>query len=130
VWFPFIDEAEVPETVGASFDDLPRAIRSASRRVSTELKTARFDVDADGRPTSSDVVEAVQDATIAQLKFWADTGDENGAGAQSGGGSILSVSLPGGSGVVDARTKQEARVSPEVSEILRGCPGIDWEVQY
>jgi len=130
MWFPFLDEPDVPEHVAEEFDDLEASIREASHRVRSALKTARFDVDGDSRPTDPDVIDAIQDATLAQLAFWAETGDSTGAGAQIGGGSILSVSLPGGGGTTDARTKQEAREAPAVDEILRSCPGIVWEVGY
>lgn len=116
MWFPFL--------VGDSAE-----IRAASYRVRDELKTARFDVDQDGKPTDPVVLKAIEDATTAQLAFWAETGDSTGAVAQSGGGSILSVRLPGGS-ATDVRSKQDARTAPAVAEILRSCPGITWAVMY
>lgn len=130
MWFPFLAEAEVHASLAAAFDDLTAAIRSASYRVRDELSTARFDVGQDGYPTDSDVVQAIMDATLAQLTFWAETGDITGAGVQSGGGSILSVSLPGGSGTTDYASKQAARTAPAVGEVLRGCEAIDWAVTY
>jgi len=130
VWFPYAEETDVPAAVAVEFDDVATSLRTASYRVRDALKTARFEVDGDGKPTDTHVVEAIKDATIAQLSFWAETGDASGAGAQLGGGSILSVSLPGGSGAADARAKQEAREAPAVDDILRSCPGIDWAVQY
>lgn len=130
MWFPYATEDKVPASVAAELEDVGFALRTASYRVRAALQTARFDVDAEGRPTDAEVQTAITDATLAQLAFWAETGDTTGAGAQIGGGSILSVSLPGGSGTTDARTKQEAREAPAVDEILRSCPGIDWEVGY
>lgn len=130
VWFPFVTAADVPAAIADALDDVETAVRNASHQVRGELKTARFDVGADGKPTDADVAAAIKDATIAQLQFWAGTGDESGAVAQTGGGSILSVSLPGGGGALDARAKQEARNAPAVAEILRACPGIGWAVTY
>ncbi|WP_295035438.1 hypothetical protein [uncultured Microbacterium sp.] len=130
MWFPFATEADVPDAVADEFVDVQAALSEASARIRAALKTARFEVDSEMSPTDPAVADAIRQATLAQLAFWADTGDSTGAGAQLGGGSILSVSLPGGSGAVDARTKQEAREAPAVDDILRSCPGIDWAVQY
>lgn len=129
MWFPYLQEADVPGTIGDDFPDLKQSIRMASYRVRDELKTARFEVAADGRPVDQQVADAIKDATLAQLTYWGETGDESGAVAGGSGGSILSVTLPGG-GAQSAATKQEARTAPAVAEILRSCPGIDWAVQY
>ena len=130
MWFPYAEAADVPASVAEEFDDVAFTLRTASYAIRSSLKTARFDTDADGRPTDSDVEACIKDATLALMAFWAETGDSTGAGAQNGGGSILSVSLPGGSGTTDARSKQDARDAPAVEEILRSCPGIDWAVSY
>ena len=130
MWFPFLIPADVPDAVAAAFDDVADAIRDASYRVRSELSTARFAVDQDGSPVDEHVREAIKDATKAQLRFWADTGDSTGAAAQNGGGSILSVSLPGGSGTTSVTEKQDARTAPAVTEILHATPGIDWSVVY
>lgn len=131
VWFPFISTSDVSDGVAAAFDDLDQAIRNASYRVLDELRTASFEVrTSDGQPVDPTVTDAIIDATKAQLGFWAETGDESGAGAQNGGGSILSVSLPGGSGTTSVTAKQEARMAPAVAEILRAAPGITWGVAY
>lgn len=127
MWFPFLTEAGLPAELSALGD---AGIRAASYRVRDELNTARFDVDQEGNPTDPDVKEAIKDATLAQLAFFAETGDMTGAAAQNGGGSILSVTMPGGAGTTDVRAKQDARTAPAVSEILRGCPGIEWAVGY
>ncbi|WDH77928.1 hypothetical protein PTQ19_10380 [Microbacterium esteraromaticum] len=130
VWFPYAEPSDVPASVDEEFDDVAFTLRAASYAIRASLKTARFAVDSEGKPTDDDVAAAIKDATVALLAFWAETGDATGAGAQSGGGSILSVSLPGGSGTTDARAKQDARDAPAVEEILRSCPGIDWSVMY
>ncbi|MBW1639233.1 hypothetical protein G3H63_09130 [Microbacterium resistens] len=129
-WFPYATKDDVPAHVAEELDDVETALRSASYRVRDALKTARFEVTEAGKPADTDVADAIRDATLAQVAFIAETGDETGAGAQMGGGSILSVSLPGGGGALDARAKQEARTAPAVDEILRSCDGIAWEVQY
>ncbi len=130
MWFPYAETADVPASVAEEFDDVEFTIRTASYAIRNALKTARFDIDADGRPVDAAVATSIKDATLALMAFWAETGDSTGAGAQNGGGSILSVSLPGGSGTTDARSKQDARDAPSVEEILRSCPGIDWAVMY
>lgn len=129
-WFPFLIASEVDPSLQAAFTDLDRSIREASYGVRDELTAATFAVDADGVPVDTDVKDAIMDATRAQLAFWAETGDDSGALAQVGGGSILSVTLPGGAGAKTAREKAEARRAPAVESILRSCPGIEWSVGY
>lgn len=131
VWFPYVEASEISSHVADAYDDIDLSIRAASARVRAELKTARFAVDhTTGKPVDENVIAAIEDATKAQLAFWVETGDETGAGAQVGGGSILSVSLPGGSGSSSATDKEAARVAPAVAEILRNAPGIEWSVSY
>lgn len=130
MWFPYANPEDVPVELTEEFDDIEVMLRTASYAIRSALKVARFEVDADGKPADADVAAAIKDATVALLAFWAETGNATGAGAQNGGGSILSVSLPGGSGTTDARAKQDARDAPAVEEILRSCPGIDWSVMY
>lgn len=134
MWFPFVEESDLTGDLEGAFADPARSIRNASYRVLDELRTATFEVhnggEHDGHPVAEHVGEAIKDATLAQLSFWAETGDESGAGAQNGGGSILSVSLPGGSGSTSLTDKREARIAPAVSEILRACPDIHWGVGY
>lgn len=130
MWFPFVTGGDLTGALSSAFDDVDAAIRLASYRVRDELRTARFAVGPDGHPSETAVEQAVKDATLAQLTFWADTGDVSGAATQIGGGSILSVSLPGGSGTTDLSQKQSARVAPAVADILRNCDGIEWAVTY
>lgn len=133
MWFPFVEVSEIGD-LAAAFEDPEQSTRNASYRVLDELRAASFDVHAagedEGRPVDPHVTAAIQDATKAQLAFWAETADESGAGAQNGGGSILSVSLPGGGGTTSLAAKQEARIAPAVAEILRVAPGIRWGVGY
>lgn len=129
-WFPYVTSDNLPDGMDAQFVDVDLAIKDASYRIRDALKSARFAVDSAGVPVDADVKTAIQDATIAQLAFWGETGDTTGAGAQTGGGSILSLSLPGGTGTLSAREKAEARDAPTVGDILRSCPGIDWNVGY
>lgn len=128
MWFPFV---QIHETRN---DETEQEIMLASYRVLDELKTARFVVHAtgpeEGQPVDPMVVDAIKLATIKQIDFWRETGNASGAATQMGGGSILSVTLPGGQGTTSAVEKQASRVSPEVTEILRACPGIRWEVGY
>lgn len=130
MWFPFLEVSDLSTTVQAALEDPESAVRDASYRVKAELATAIFEVDQDGNPTEQSVTDAIKDATRAQLAFWAETGDLTGAGAQIGGGSILSVSLPGGGGTTSLNAKRDARTAPAVTEILRNADGIVWDVQY
>ena len=133
MWFPFVEPSDLGELSGA-FSDAERTIRNASYRVRDELMTAAFDVHTGGehvgRPVDPAVADAIKDATLAQLAFWAETADETGAAVQNGGGSILSVSIPGGAGTTSLAAKRDARIAPAVADILRACPGIRWGVSY
>lgn len=128
MWFPFVDVHE------ARNEETEQELLLASYRVLDELKTARFEVHAhgpyEGLPVDPMVGDAIKLATIKQVEFWRETGNPSGAATQMGGGSILSVTLPGGQGTTSIAEKQASRVSPEVVEILRACPGIRWEVGY
>jgi hypothetical protein len=129
---PFLSVQEVPERLKDEFDDyadLTDVIRQASRVVRDELKTARF-ATVDGVAVDQLVIDALREATIAQMSWWSETGDISGAGVQLGGGGIGSVRLPGGNATNVARERRTARTAPEVAQILRDCEAIEWNVSY
>ncbi|TQJ60484.1 hypothetical protein FBY30_2752 [Arthrobacter sp. SLBN-83] len=47
-------------------------LRSASSRIRTETRSARYATDADGYPTDTALRQAFREAVCAQVKFWAD----------------------------------------------------------
>ena len=106
---------------------LMQASRMLDRQV---LRYCMYDVDTDGTPTHSLVVEAVRDAVCAQVAWWEEVGDPSGADAVGWGsvsiGSVnLGRSVTAVSGV-DAPARQicpaawDALLSPDLTpEIFR-----------
>lgn len=69
------DWSGLPPTANAT-----QLVRFASGLVRTATKTARYDVDADGAPTDTKVLEAFKDATCAQATLWQTAGINPAAG--------------------------------------------------
>lgn len=94
--------AQLADWVGDS-QDLPadpeqtRLLDRASTLVDSLLIEAVYDVDADGNPTSTDVADALADATCAQVEHWLESGDELGASGSWDQVAIGSVRLGRGS---------------------------------
>lgn len=95
-----------------------RLIRRASLHIDSLLTTAVYTVDEDGGPVDLPVIEALRDATCAQVAWWVETGDVTGASAQWQGVSAGSVSLTRGYKAGSSNTGQEARTAPEAIQIL------------
>lgn len=57
----------------------PSTMRKASDLISSVLIGAVYATDEDGNATHPTIVEALRDATCAQVEFWDETGDESGA---------------------------------------------------
>lgn len=55
----------------------------ASMQVDLILRGAVYDVNDQSMPTNVDVIQALQDATCAQIQWWDELGDTTGAGAAS-----------------------------------------------
>lgn len=92
-----------------------RLLARASRRVDILVRTAVYDVDATGAPTSPTVAEALSEATCAQAAWWLETQDESGARAQYQSVGIGSVNLTRASGGVD---QGDGTTSPAAVEVL------------
>lgn len=74
--------------------DARRMLIRASERIDDLLLTAVYDVDAVTlMPTDAKVIQALKDATCAQVAWWVETGDESGAAGAFQQVSIGSVSL-------------------------------------
>ncbi|MEU8950900.1 hypothetical protein [Streptomyces sp. NPDC048489] len=82
-----------------------RLLAQASRDVEDALLTAYYCTDADGMPTEPDVIEALRDATCAQVEYQQETGD-TGTGAA---GRWDSVSL----GPVSMSGRKDAPAGPQ-----------------
>lgn len=66
-----------------------RLLVRASRRVDGALLCAVYDVDATtGLPTKQTIVEALRDATLEQISYWLETGDDEGLA-----GSVVSAKI-------------------------------------
>ena len=90
--------------------DAERLLLRASELLDDTV-TAPFLVDEDGVPTDSAVAEALRDAACAQVRFWAETGEEHDIDGLAG----TAVSIGGVSGV------RPPVVAPQALRILRGA---------
>lgn len=102
-----------PLTDGTTTD---RALVAASLDIDTLLTTAVYGTDSDGKPTDTDVADALRQATIAQAQYAATVGDKANVGAgritQAQIGSIQ-FTRTGGRG-----TPAPGRYSPQAVQIL------------
>lgn len=81
---------------GVTAPDEPEATRvltRASERVDDALVSALYRTNTDGTPYDPDVVEALRNATCAQVIEWRRTGDEHGDAGQWQSVGIGSVNL-------------------------------------
>lgn len=81
---------------GVTVPDEPEATRvltRASERVDDALVSAIYRTNSDGTPYDPDVVEALRNATCAQVVEWLRTGDEHGDAGQWQSVGIGSVNL-------------------------------------
>lgn len=98
-------------------------LREASLVIDEALLGAIYDTDTAGMPTATTVVEALRDATCAQVAWWSETGDVSGAVAASpwtsvSAGSVsLSGRAPGGGSA--PRTPSGREIAPSALTHLR-----------
>ncbi|CAL9607327.1 hypothetical protein SUDANB95_05516 [Actinosynnema sp. ALI-1.44] len=72
-----------PGTVLPTGPEATRQLTRASARVDELLLTALYTTDTNGMPTKAAVVQALKDATCAQVVWWATgAGDETGAASR------------------------------------------------
>ncbi|MEV5086875.1 hypothetical protein AB0N18_02810 [Streptomyces griseoincarnatus] len=108
--------------------DIERLLARASEDVDAALVTAVYATDALGMPTDPRVIQALADATCAQVEYQQATGDDGtGAAGRWGSVSLGPVSLgdrrdgPTAAGDVD--------LAPRAHRTLRGAgllPGVIW----
>lgn len=107
-------------TEGDAPVNLAKLIGRASLHIDSMLRNAVYEADDDGYPVDLDILEALRDATLAQVAYWEETGDVSGAmsGAQSMG--IGSVNIGGIKSAGDTpQSKNESRHAPEAVNLLR-----------
>lgn len=75
-----------------------RLLTRASRKVDNAIRTAVYDVDGAGMPTDTEVADALREATLEQISWWLDNGDDEGTGIAVSSASIGSVALTKASG--------------------------------
>lgn len=101
----------------------------ASIEVERLTANAFYDTDPNGLPIENVIANAFRDATCAQVAYWCNTGDPDGAGAAVGAVAIGSVRLgagQGGAGQTSGGTG--SRTAPEALTILHNAGLITPEV--
>jgi hypothetical protein len=98
--------------------DIDRLLARASEDIDDALLTALYCTDSDGMPTEVDVIDALRDATCAQVEYQQETGDTGtGAAGRWDSVSLGPVSL---SGRKDASTgPQGVDLAPRAGRALR-----------
>lgn len=101
-------------------------LRRASRDVDSILKTAVYDTDEAGMPTSQPVKDLFAEMVAEQVAWFGELGDETGIVA-AGGGSIGQVTLPNvGGGRQGAR---QAILAPRAVSLARDSEFLEWRVE-
>ena len=110
--------------------DAERLLKRASEDIDAALVAAVYATDAAGMPTDPAVVQALADATCAQIEFQQETGDTGtGAAGRWGSVSLGPVSLsdrkdtPGGGGGGDVDLAPRAHRALRAAGLL---PGVIW----
>ncbi|UUN29430.1 hypothetical protein [Streptomyces sp. FIT100] len=109
-------------------EGVERLLARASEDVDAALLTACYAVDDDGDPTEQPVVEALRDATCAQIEWQLATGDDGtGAAGAWDSVSIGPVSLSGRKSGPPAASGVD--LAPRAHRALRRAgllPGVIW----
>jgi hypothetical protein len=98
--------------------DVDRRLKRASELLDACLSIAIYDVDATGMPTGTDIIDVFSRATCAQVAYWTETGDEQGAAAQWNRIQIGSVQLDRPLRAVSSE-EPAARLAPQARAILQ-----------
>ncbi|CAL9480234.1 hypothetical protein [Streptomyces sp. enrichment culture] len=108
--------------------DAERLLARASEDVDDALLTACYATDAAGMPTDPAIVQALADATCAQVEYQLATGDDGtGAAARWGAVSIGPVSLSDRRD--DGQSTDDVDLAPRAHRALRRAgllPGVIW----
>lgn len=114
----WLGEAPVPA-------DADRLLRSASRIIGSETKTAIYATDTDGYPTDTPLRDAFREATMEQVMFWADHNIKPWLGAAGVAPLAASKSIGGASvqystyvSTAEARANAAGVLGPDAWYIL------------
>ncbi|MFF5589728.1 head-tail connector protein [Streptomyces hygroscopicus] len=100
--------------------DVDQLLARATRMLEAQvLRLCWYEVDTDGMPTNSTVLEAIGRAVCAQVQWWGELGDSIGAaGVGWGSVGIGSVSLSR-SGSASGAASAAREVAPQVGDELQ-----------
>ncbi|MBL1100144.1 hypothetical protein [Streptomyces coffeae] len=101
-------------------EDADQLLARATRMLEAEvLRLCWYDVDTDGMPINTVVLEAIQRAVCAQVQWWGELGDSIGAaGVGWGSVGIGSVSLSR-SGSASGAASAAREIAPQVGDELQ-----------
>lgn len=97
--------------------DAERQLERASLLVDRATVAAVYDTDEAGTATDQDVLDALSDATCAQVEWWIETGDELGRTAGLTSAGIGSVNLSWG-GPGDSTGGSTSRLADRAVDVL------------
>ncbi|MET7933490.1 hypothetical protein [Streptomyces sp. NPDC005322] len=102
-------------------DDALQLLARATRMLEADvLRLCWYEVDADGMPTNSIVLGAIQRAVCAQVQWWGEVGDSIGAaGVGWGSVAIGSVNLSRSVTAVSGSDSAARQIAPQVGDELR-----------
>lgn len=102
--------------------DSPKLLADASKALDDALLTAVYDVDSDGMPTNTEVIDAFAEAVCAIVEWWGETGDPVGADGGWDSVSAGPVALSRGSGTSAAEPIAAGSLPPRAAAALRRLP--------
>jgi hypothetical protein len=100
----YASTADLADFAGADAvdEDSLRLLARASEEVDSLLLAAVYETTADGLPVDPTIADALKRATCAVVEWWAETGDETGAGRQFTESQIGTVRLKRADNAPDA----------------------------
>ena len=123
-----------PKTAPADAGDL---LQSASNLIRSETKRAIYATDSAGYPTDTQTRQAFRVATMAQVKFWADSkinpalgaaGVQPLAASKSIGGASIAYSVY--AATAEARANSAGALGPDAFFILEDAGLLDGPVRF
>ncbi|MDQ0854784.1 hypothetical protein QFZ79_002895 [Arthrobacter sp. V4I6] len=117
-------------------DDAGDLLRSASNLIRSETKRALYATDTDGYATDTEIRDAFRVATMAQVKFWADSLINPGLGAAGVQPLAASKSIGGASiaysvyaATAEARANSAGALGPDAFYILEDAGLLSGDVR-
>ena len=99
--------------------DTPRLLQRASDALDARLIGAYYAADVNGLPTDATQLQALNNATCAQVEYWLATGDELGLSEQYGIIKIGSVMLNKASRSTTSRPRAPVLCQRAIDELQR-----------